>query len=69
MKMLHLLKTKLTVDTAFVSQLAQERGCILRIILGEDMPLYWIENQYFIGKPFRSLEDLASFIQRLPLME
>lgn len=30
-------------------------------------PLYWVENQIFIGKPFACLDDLAQFIRLLPM--
>jgi hypothetical protein len=66
MKTLHTWKRNLSTDT--VCQLAEERGCILRMLFGEGMPLYWVENQYFIGQPFKSLDDLAGFLRRLPMV-
>jgi hypothetical protein len=49
-----------------VSKLAQDRGCILKVLLSDGDPLYWVENQLFIGKPFDRLDELVQFICLLP---
>lgn len=51
-----------------VSRLAQNKGCVLQITLSSDSCLYWIENPYFIGRPYRCLEDLVCFLTQLPLL-
>lgn len=57
------------MGTTEVSELAQDRGCILKVLDAEDAPpIYWVENQVFIGKPFRKLDDLAKFIYLLPVL-
>jgi hypothetical protein len=56
------------ISTIEVSKLAQDRGCILRILQSDGHPLYWVENQVFIGRPFDRLEDLVKFIGLLPVM-
>lgn len=49
-----------------VVELAHDRGYQLKMIRGET-PLYWIENQLFIGRPFKRLEELVHFIHLLPI--
>ncbi|WAL61937.1 hypothetical protein [Thermocoleostomius sinensis] len=56
------------ISTLEVSKLAQDRGCVLRILQSDEYPLYWVENQVFIGRPFDRLEDLVKFIGLLPMM-
>ncbi|GAB4241416.1 MAG: hypothetical protein Kow00121_67550 [Elainellaceae cyanobacterium] len=51
-----------------IAQLAHDRGCVLRTSQGDDVPLYWVENQLFIGKPFECLDELTRFINLLPVM-
>lgn len=50
-----------------VSQLANAKGCNLRILRSDNESIYWIENRYFIGRPYNCLEELVQFIQHLPL--
>jgi hypothetical protein len=52
-----------------VSTLADTRGCILKTMLTNNTSFYWVENHHFIGKPYNCLNDLAEFIQKLPLFE
>jgi hypothetical protein len=62
------------MNTFEVSQLAADRGCILKILhlndsaLYDDSALYWVENHLFIGKPFDRLDDLVQFIRLLPVL-
>lgn len=56
------------MSTVEVSKLAQARGCVLKVLHADDVPLYWVENHVFIGKPFRCLEELVQFILVLPLV-
>lgn len=56
------------ISTVEVSKLAQDRGCVLRMQQAGEPPLYWVENQIFIGKPFERLDDLVKFICLLPVM-
>lgn len=55
-------------NTLEVSKLAEGRGCILKVLQSDESPLYWVENQIFIGKPFECLDDLVKFICLLPVM-
>lgn len=62
-------------NTSEVSKLAQDRGCVLKVLQSDETPLYWdetplywVENQIFIGKPFDRLDDLVKFICLLPVM-
>ncbi|HEY9640371.1 MAG TPA: hypothetical protein V6C57_07800 [Coleofasciculaceae cyanobacterium] len=50
-----------------VEKLAQAKGCTLKAIEADKSPLYWVENHYFIGKPYACLAELAQFIQWLPI--
>lgn len=59
---------QLEISTLEVSKLAQDRGCTLKVLQSDGDPLYWVENQNFIGKPFVRLDDLAQFICLLPVM-
>ena len=66
-----------TIDTARldVAKLAQDKGYTLKIqnaddaplISPIDSPLYWVENGYFISRPFCRLVELKRFIQKLPV--
>ncbi|PSB20780.1 hypothetical protein C7B76_05735 [filamentous cyanobacterium CCP2] len=56
------------MNTLEVSQLAADRGCILKILHIDDSDLYWVENHVFIGKPFDRLDDLVQFIRLLPVL-
>lgn len=58
---------KVEMSTVEVSKLAQDRGCILKVLPSDENPLYWVENQFFIGRPFRRLDDLVKFICLLPV--
>ncbi|MCL6434637.1 MAG: hypothetical protein K6T90_10570 [Leptolyngbyaceae cyanobacterium HOT.MB2.61] len=49
-------------------RLAHDKGCILKVLLTEDTPIYWIENSHFISKPFGCLDDLVTFLKQLPSM-
>lgn len=59
---------QLEISTFEVSRLAQARGCVLRVLLSGGDPLYWVENQVFIGKPFDRLDELVQFIGLLPVL-
>ncbi|WP_143467619.1 hypothetical protein [Leptolyngbya ohadii] len=50
-----------------VSKLAFTRGCVLQMTCCNDALLYWIENSFFISKPFEQLEELIELICRLPI--
>jgi hypothetical protein len=54
------------MNTLEVSQLAADRGCILKMIHIDDSALYWVENHVFVSKPFERLEDLVQLIRLLP---
>jgi hypothetical protein len=56
------------MNTVEISQLAADRGCILKILPLEDSVLYWVENHLFIGKPFDCLDELGQFIRLLPVL-
>lgn len=60
--------SSLDTKTLEISQLAYTRGCILKVLHTDDTPIYWVENQVFIGKPFRKLEELATFLHLLPIL-
>lgn len=49
-----------------VSRLAYERGCRLNAMFTDTTSLYWVENSYFIGRPFSNLDDLVLFLRQLP---
>jgi hypothetical protein len=59
------MKTLMTLLT--VTQLAECKGCTLKMQTAEASTLYWVENSYFISRPFSRLTELAQFIQRLPV--
>ncbi|MBD3880145.1 hypothetical protein IFO70_00085 [Phormidium tenue FACHB-886] len=50
-----------------VAHLAQDKGCTFRMQTAEGAPLYWVENSYFISRPFSRLNELAQFVQKLPV--
>ncbi|WP_416670532.1 hypothetical protein [Egbenema bharatensis] len=54
------------MNTLEVSQLAADRGCILKTLHIDDSALYWVENHVFISKPFEHLDDLVQLIRLLP---
>ena len=65
---------RLNVSQNDVAQLAQDKGCTLQIQNAEihnadDVPLYWVENVYFISRPFCRLVELKRFIQKLPVLQ
>lgn len=55
-----------TTNTTELSQLATRKGCVLKTMLADCVTFYWIENSYFIGKPFHSLEELMKQLHMLP---
>ncbi|NJR64480.1 MAG: hypothetical protein HC772_02790 [Leptolyngbyaceae cyanobacterium CRU_2_3] len=61
------MHSTLTDPIPEIAKLAQSKGCTLRAIATEESLLYWVENHYFIGKPYVCLAELTQFIQRLPL--
>ncbi len=58
----------MTQDLPHLSKLAQERGYILKTQSIDDTHIYWVEGSLFIGKPYRSLHELALFLCRLPTL-
>jgi hypothetical protein len=54
------------MGVAEVSKLAHTRGCVLNIMLLDEGPFYWIENSFFISKPFECLDELVHFIHAVP---
>lgn len=50
---------------AEVSRMAYERGCKLNAIFTDTTSLYWVENAYFIGRPFSNLDELVLFLMKL----
>ena len=65
---------RLNIAQNNVAQLAQDKGCTLQIQNAEihnadDVPLYWVENVYFISRPFCRLVELKRFIQKLPVLQ
>lgn len=50
-----------------LSRLAEDRDCILKISLMGDQLIYWVENRYFIGRPYSQMNDLVEFIETLLL--
>jgi hypothetical protein len=60
-----------SMNTQEIERLAQAKGCILKAlqIEADRSPVYWVENQHFIGKPYACLTELAQFIQWLPLSQ
>lgn len=49
-----------------IAQLAQERGYILKTQMLDDAHIYWVEGNLLIGKPYRSLREIALFLMKLP---
>ena len=49
-----------------VSQLAQERGYTLKTQMLDDSNIYWVESNLLIGKPYRSLKEIALVLMKLP---
>ncbi|MBW4656207.1 MAG: hypothetical protein KME20_24675 [Kaiparowitsia implicata GSE-PSE-MK54-09C] len=47
-------------------KLAQDRGCVLNMMLHDGVLFYWVENQHFIGKPCQQLEELMRIVHALP---
>jgi hypothetical protein len=58
----------ISMNALEVEKLAQSKGCTLKAIEPEanTSSLYWVENSYFIGKPYACLAELARFIHKLP---
>ena len=56
----------LTKNLHQVSQLAQERGYILKTQMLDDAHIYWVEGNLLIGKPYRSLREIVLFLMKLP---
>lgn len=56
-----------TIHISDISRLAEDRGCILKISMMGDQLMYWVENHYFIGRPYSQMDDLVEFIETLPL--
>ena len=54
------------LGVAEVSKLAHARGCVLNIMLLDEGSFYWIENSFFVSKPFECLDELVHFIYKLP---
>lgn len=50
-----------------IAQLAADRGCTLKMMRIDDAALYWVENCFFIGKPYAQLDDLTAVLLKLPL--
>lgn len=50
-----------------VAHLAQNKGCTFKMQTAEGTSLYWVENGYFISRPFSRLTELAQFVQKLPV--
>jgi hypothetical protein len=61
------LMTAIDVARIDVAQLAQDKGCTLKMQHADDAPLYWVENGYFISRPFCRLAELEQFIRKLPV--
>jgi hypothetical protein len=61
--------TAIDVARRDVAQLAQDKGCTLKMQNADDDPLYWVENGYFISRPFCRLTELEQFIQKLPVFQ
>jgi hypothetical protein len=51
-----------------LSKLACDRGCRLNVVLVGGVPIYWVENSHFIGRPFRKLDELTRFLRQMPLI-
>ncbi|MGG6294547.1 hypothetical protein ACQ4M4_08990 [Leptolyngbya sp. AN02str] len=49
-----------------IFRLAQDRGCVLKIMQYDGALFYWVENQHFISKPYQRLDELSNFILSLP---
>jgi hypothetical protein len=49
-----------------LSKLAWDRGCKLNVALVGGVPIYWVENSHFIGRPFRKLDELTRFLRQIP---
>lgn len=47
-------------------KLAHDHGYTLKVMLADEQCFYWLENHYFIGKPFECLEELLKFLQKMP---
>lgn len=52
-----------------VAQLAADRGCTLKMMRLDNAAMYWVENCLFIGKPYAQLDDLTTFLVKLPLFD
>ena len=59
---------RIDVSQTDVAKLAQDKGCTLKMQNADDAPFYWVENGYFISRPFCRLTELKRFIQKLPVL-
>jgi hypothetical protein len=59
---------RIDVSQIAVAKLAQDKGCTLKMQTADDAPFYWVENGYFISRPFCRLTELKRFIQKLPIV-
>ncbi|HEY9625900.1 MAG TPA: hypothetical protein V6C84_01235 [Coleofasciculaceae cyanobacterium] len=57
----------LSESLATATSLAQAKGCDLKVMQADERLFYWIENSWFVGRPYECLNDLIQFIQVLPL--
>ncbi len=60
---------RIEVSQIDVAKLAQAKGCTLKMQNADDAPFYWVENGYFISRPFCRLIELKRFIQKLPVLK
>ena len=60
-------KVKSATSVLQASELADARGCLLKTLSTDHQWLYWVENAWFISKPFESLDELILLILKLPL--
>ena len=56
---------RIDVSQIDVAKLAQDKGCTLKMQNADDAPFYWVENGYFISRPFCRLTELKAIYSKI----